>query len=259
MNRAIQRTRRTATSATLGALALGILIAMPWETVAAPISFQNGSASFSQPCAGGHSPDLSVDGDFTSGNRGWAIANTCMTPLDDTDPQTAVWETTADFTASQLSFQLHQLFGSQHLIGRFRLSVTSDDRSTFADGLDNAGDVTATWMVLTGASASGPAGMTFAVQGDDSVLVGGTVPNTGVYSVGFAGSFMDITGIRLEVLEEISLPFDGPGLQPTNGNFVLTELTLDASSPVAMPEPGTLALFGLGLAGLGFARRSKAA
>ena len=41
-------------------------------------------------------------------------------------------------------------------------------------------------------------------------------------------SLSPITGIRLEVLEDPSLPFNGPGRQPTNGNFVLTELMLHA-------------------------------
>jgi len=50
-----------------------------------------------------------------------------------------------------------------------------------------------------------------------------------------------------------------------NSSFVgIGEVAIDASEPIpgggtAIPEPGTLALFGLGLAGLGFARRRKAA
>jgi len=243
----------------MGAAAFGFLMASSPNTHATPIAFQNGTASFSQPCAGGHSPDLSVDGNFSASNRGWAIAKTCATPLDDTDPHTAVWETTADFTATQLDFGLHQLFGSQHLIGRFRLSVTSDDRSTFADGQDNGGDVIANWTVLTGASVSGPGSLIFSTLGDDSILVGGIVPAIGAYTVEYTGSFADITGVRLEVLEDALLPFDGPGLQPTNGNFVLTELTLDASDVIETPEPGTFALLAVALAGIGFARFRKVA
>ena len=55
----------------------------------------------------------------------------------------------------------------------------------------------------------------------------------------------------------ISVEFVGTGVPPSpdeqNNNFVLDNLA------VATPEPGTLALLGLGLAGLGFTRRRRAA
>lgn len=51
-----------------------------------------------------------------------------------------------------------------------------------------------------------------------------------------------ITGFRLEVLTDSSLPFNGPGRQPTNGNFVLTELVADARSEPTVPAAGPLGL-----------------
>jgi hypothetical protein len=208
-----------------------------------PVTLQNGTATFSQTCCTGpFTPDLSVDGDFSSVNKGWAIATFSGTG-DATSSQTAVWETTTDVDATQLDFRMSQNFASPalHLIGRFRFSVTSDDRSTFADGLDSGGDVTANWTILTNPLISGPGGMTFASLGDNSILVGGSVPNTGIYDLQYSGNFLGITGLRLEVLEDFSLPFNGPGLQPINGNFVLSELEVSSSgSPdtmVSVPEP----------------------
>jgi hypothetical protein len=239
------------------AIAVSVVFSVPTGSSAAPISFQNGTATFSQACSGGFTPDASVNGNNASFDRGWALAKTCGGPIDDTDPHTAVWETTSNVTAAQLQFGLFQLFGGSHLIGRFRLSVTSDDRSTFADGLDTGGDVTANWLLLTGATLAASAGMTLTELGDGSILAGGATTSTGVYDVGFSGSFVDITGIRLEVLEHPSLPRDGPGLQPTNGNFVLTEFTLDASEAVTVTEPPLAVIFGLALVSCALANRRR--
>ncbi len=229
-------------------LMTGILTAGIENAFAVPVTFQNGTATFTQVSPSFHSTDASVNGNAF--DNGWAIHPNIV-------DQTAVWETTTDVNAGQLDFKLHQNWGAAHLIGRFRLSVTSDDRSTFADDLETGGDVTANWTVLTSPVISGPAGLTFTTLGDNSILASGTVPNTGVYDIQFTGSFSGITGIRLEVLEDPSLPVNGPGLQPTNGNFVLSEIELDASG-TPVPEPSTLLLLGTGLIGLaGYGRRKK--
>ncbi len=222
------------------------LIIFPALVSAGVISLQNGTATFSQTCCGTHSPDLSVDGDLN--NNGWAIA-TFGSSGDSSSGQTAVWETSTDFDAAQMDISLMQIFGTQHILGTFRFSVTSDDRSTFADGLDNGGDVTANWTVLTNPSVSGPAGVTFSTLSDSTVLVGGSTPETATYDVQYTGNFFNITGIRLEVIENASLPFNGPGRQPSNGNFVLSDLTV-TSSGTPIPESSS---YGLILSGvLGF-------
>jgi len=234
------------------ALTASALLILTDPAAAEPIALQNGTATFNQTITQGHSPDLSIDGDFSNGNLGWAIATGFTGDI--TSDQTAVWETVSDTSASTLNFAMHQnFFIGKHLIGQFRFSITSDNRSLFADGLDTMGDVTANWTVLTNPMSSGPASLTFTTQGDNSILVGGTIPNTGTYNIQYTGTFSNITGIRLEVLEDASLPFNGPGLYPDNGNFVLTELVLTT----IVPEPTSATLLGLATITLVLSRRRK--
>ncbi len=54
---------------------------------------------------------------------------------------------------------------------------------------------------------------------------------------------MNITGVRLEVLQDPSLPYNGPGLELGNGNFILSEFKLDAT-PAPEPASGALLLLG---------------
>lgn len=229
------------------ALVMGCL---PVVSNAVPITLQNATATFSQAGFGGSfQVDKSTDGILTSFN-GWAI-----------DPQevnqTAVWESAADFgfaSGTFLTFRMLQNQGDQHTLGNFRLSVTTDNRATFADGLSSGGDVTATWTILDPLTFTSLNGSTLTKLGDQSILASGFSPLTDVYTITASTNLMNITGFRLEALEQASLPFSGPGRQPTNGNFVLTEFTVNA---VEVPEPATLLLFGLGLGGLGFCRRKQ--
>jgi len=91
--------------------------------------------------------------------------------------------------------------------------------------------------------------MTYSILGDSSILFGnpGSV-DQGSYQISYDTSLVGITGVRLEVLEDPSLPTNGPGLA-SNGNFVLTELSLD-HQPEPVPEPSGLALALLALLGL---------
>ena len=204
------------------------------------VLLQEGTATFSQVMGGGpYGPDQAIDGIFTNPCcdpivNGWAIA-----PDSFIDPgsQTAVWETQSDVSAGALTFKMYfDHWNPQHLLGRFRFSVTTDDRSMFADGLSAGGDVDANWIVLTGATVRGPAGMTFTDLGDGSVLAGGVIPAQGIYEVDYLTGVSGITGVRLEALEYAGLPGPG-GVGPGfffNGNFILTEITV-----FAIPEPIT--------------------
>lgn len=195
-----------------------------WTASAVTVDLQNDTATFSQT---GFLVDASTDGSLASAN-GWAI-----------DPnevdQVAVWETVSDqgsVAGTTFTFVMAMLHTSPgtHTLGRFRLSYTTDDRSTFADGLSTGGDVNATWIVLVPTSQSPvTGGVTLTVLPDDSILAGGTNPSTDTYTItADVGAVTGITGFRLEVIEDPSLPLNGPGRQPANGNFVLTEIQVDS-------------------------------
>ena len=201
-----------------------LLIASSDRASAQGVTLQEGTATFSQTFLGTTSPDQVIDGDFGTSN-GWAVLVN-GTPA--TSAQTAAWETACDHVPGTLTFTMHFLhFNPGHLLGRLRLSVTTDDRSTFCDGLDTGGDVSANWVVLANPVVVAPTGMTSSVLPDGSLLFGGAIPATGVYTLAFPQLLSGVTGIRLEVLEDPSLPFGGPGLHPANGNFLLTEMEVD--------------------------------
>ena len=212
---------------------------------------QNATATFSQ--ADFFNVDRAIDG-TTADDRGWAIA-----PEFGTD-QTAVFETQSDAGfggGSLLTFSIASLHVGtlNHNLGRFRLSLTTDDRSTFADGADTGGDVTANWIVLDPTSFSSANGQTLTEQLDQSLLASGTNPETDTLTVTAPTSLTGITGIRLEMLTDASLPFNGPGRYLLNGNFVVSEFTV---SITAVPEPAHYAaIAGLALVAFGAWRRCR--
>ena len=203
-----------------------------------PVGLQEGTATFTQS----HptlilSPDECYNGvgmTPVGSGEGWAIGRPNGVPNAAQD-EIAVWETTTDITATSMTFTMYHQTTTDctHLIGCFRWSVTTDDRSTFADGLDNNGDVNANWTVLTNPSVTLPSGMSYSIRPQDgSILICSnmstpacSVPCIGNYVVSFAIptnlTQSGITGIRLEVFEDPSLPGGGPGLHaPQNsGNF----------------------------------------
>ncbi len=207
---------------------------------ASPVPLQNATATFSQTYSGSFMVSQSIDG-IVSGQNGWAIHP------EEGQNQTAVFETVSDVGkagGTRFTFVLSQLLGSYHTIGHFSLAVTTDDRSAFADGLQKDGDVTANWTMLIPLTVVSEAGATMTKLGDNSILVSGVNPQTDIYTVTANTYITRITGIRLEALTDPSFTNNGPGRQPTNGNFVLTEFQVSA---VPIPEPGIYALMAAGL------------
>ena len=215
--------------------------------LAVPAALQNATADFSQD---GFPVGNAINGNAGDGWAGCGSGGICNGDADDVSNVTAAFETVTDtpggpgLTGTDFVFTTDYVGFGTHTLGRFRFSVTTDDRSTFADGLPNGGDVTANWTVVTPTSVtSNNPGTTFSIQGDGSILAGGTAAERETYTVNGSVGLTGVTGIRLEMIEDPSLPGSGPGRGPTNGNFVLYELTADAT---AVPEPAALSLLGVG-------------
>jgi mono/diheme cytochrome c family protein len=92
------------------------------------------------------------------------------------------------------------------------------------------------WVVLDPSSAASAGGAKLTRQPDLSLLAGGTRPDVDTYTIVAATCLKNITGIRLELLTDDSLPHKGPGRQD-NGNLHLNELKVKAA-PRTAPEQG---------------------
>jgi hypothetical protein len=202
-----------------------------------PVLLQNPTAQGSQP---GFPVRDVID---LLPNTGWADD---LTASNNTPPNVAVFETAETLQGgpvTRLTFTLNNVGTccAEHNLGKFRISATTDDRSTFADGLENGGDVEANWTVLTPETAASANGATLTVQPDGSVLAGGFNPQFDTYTITLDTTLSGITGFRLEALDDPTLPDNGPG-RAGNGNFVLGDFSVTAQFIV--PEPGAGALVG---------------
>src|SRR5207302_740250 len=69
---------------------------------------------------------------------------------------------------------------------------------------------------------------------DGSYLAHGADPAVETYVITTRTSLPELTGFRLDVLADSSLPKKGPGR--ANGNFVLTEIRVDHVEPVPLAD-----------------------
>jgi hypothetical protein len=83
------------------------------------------------------------------------------------------------------------------------------------------------WTPLAGVAASAAHGTQLAVAGDGSVLASKPADKE-AYTISGTTSLRRLSGLRLEVLSDPSLPAKGPGTAG-NGNFVLSEVALAVS------------------------------
>ncbi|HZP00195.1 MAG TPA: PSD1 and planctomycete cytochrome C domain-containing protein [Terriglobia bacterium] len=95
-------------------------------------------------------------------------------------------------------------------------------------------DVEAGWTVLRPTGASSKGGATLTVQADQSILASGKNPEADTYTIQANTTSTGITGVRLEVLRDPSLPNGGPGRDP-DGNFFLSNFEVEAA-PTDKPD-----------------------
>ncbi len=94
-------------------------------------------------------------------------------------------------------------------------------------------------LEVTAATSEG--GTVLTPQPDGSVLAGGANPFPETYTVTARTKLRGITGLRLEVLYDPSLPAEGPG-RADNGNFVLNELKVAVRPEGTRGKPVEVAL-----------------
>ncbi len=202
-----------------------------------PVPLQNATALWSQTASGDFSVYRASDS-VTNDNLGWANQ---FTPF---GSNICAFETATNIgfpNGSLLTFTLCQYgYWTYHpdTLGRFRISVTTADRSTYCDGISRSGNVGTNWTVLQPASFVSLGGATLRALGDNSILASGAAPDRDVYIVKAYTTLTNITGVRLEALQDPSLPYYGPGREPPNGNFILSEFQVNVAPLIQVTYPG---------------------
>jgi hypothetical protein len=97
------------------------------------------------------------------------------------------------------------------------------------------------WTVLDPVELKGSGKIVLTKQKDGSILASGENPTPSIYTITANTKLSGITGIRLEVLPDDSLPAKGPG-RAGNGNFVLNELKVTAIKEGDKVPPAAVAL-----------------
>lgn len=213
---------------------------------AKPVPLMRAHADFSQS-----NFDISnaIDGNPTTG---WAI-DTGSGNLNQN--RTATFETREPIGfagGTILTIALDQNY-LQHSLGHFRISlgrkqqagaaVSRDQFLTtkLADWEKNAAPKCAHWTVLDPTKFGRNYEATMTKLPDHSLLVTGDNYYRDQYNVELPLPAKPITGIRLEVLPDPSLPNNGPGRNPSGG-FLLSELNASVVGASATDKPAPLAL-----------------
>jgi hypothetical protein len=88
-------------------------------------------------------------------------------------------------------------------------------------------DMKVEWTVLKPTEAVSQQGATLKVLDDGTIQADGANPATDTYELKFAAALKRVTGVRIEVFPDDTLPANGPG-RAGNGNFVLSEFNVTA-------------------------------
>ncbi len=205
---------------------------------AAPVKIARAEADYSQ---NDYAIEGSIDG---KPQTGWAVDQNGNAHQNRT--ATFTFDKPAGFArGTRWTIKLDQNYGKQHIIGKLRLSIgaskAADNRpveearreamQTRFVAWDKAESARAArWQVLrpTEMKSTKPY---LTLQPDGSILAGGDITKSDVYSLKFDAKLKAVTALRLEVLPHESLPGGGPGLayyEGPKGDFFLSELQIFA-------------------------------
>ncbi len=92
----------------------------------------------------------------------------------------------------------------------------------------------AKWTLLQPSHYVSQGGATLKLLPDGSILTGGKNPDADSYEISASTELAGITGMRLEVMSDPSLPAGGPG-RDSSGNFFLSDFEVQAA-PVQKPD-----------------------
>ncbi len=87
------------------------------------------------------------------------------------------------------------------------------------------------WQTFQVHEAKATGGTALKVQTDGSIIASGANPKESTYSITVSTALSKLSGLRLEVLPDPSLPKQGPG-RAGNGNLVITEVQMRAEQPL---------------------------
>jgi len=148
--------------------------------------------------------------------------------------------------AGSVIVRLVQEFGSQHTLGRFRLSLgrTLSSATTLADARhENRDRKFAKWLEAESAAvvrwqpvrpSEATSGVPFlTIQSDDSIFASGDFTKSDTYKLKFQNFPAGVKAIRLEALPDDRLPNRGPGTvyyEGNDGDFRLTNFKVTAGT-----------------------------
>jgi len=188
-----------------------------------PVTFSSAVATFYE-VENNWAPSQMIDGIFTGPNggiNGWSVYDSATGMADGAD---ALLTIASPLPAGQynLTFKIYQnYFGNPgHILGDFALAYTT----AASPALSSA----QTRVSIQNESSLN--GMTFSLLSSGELLANTSQNSIGTdtYTISATiDSASPITGIFLDAIKNASLPGGGPGGQYGNGNFVVSEFTLD--------------------------------